>query len=158
MRQSTWVNGPTNRQFRSATKPFECPANESRFSAESRTAFKPGIFRRQAFGFWPKGCSSICSERSILDISARDPSQTHNLLISVDQSSLLAICYALKHACPGQNGHASFAALSHTVKTKFILGASGAANSSHDLLRSPSAVSPAISSCFNASGRTFPDG
>ena len=37
-------------------------------------------------------------ERSILDMSARDPSQTHNPLISIDQSSLLAICDALKHA------------------------------------------------------------
>jgi hypothetical protein len=44
--------------------------------------------------------------------------------------------------CPGQNGQTSPAALSHTVKMKFILGASGAANSSQDLLRSPPSQSP----------------
>src|ERR1017187_10811908 len=59
---------------------------------------------------------------------------------------------------PGQYGHTSLAALSHTVKTKFICGAPGAENSSHDLLRSPCVAIPADSSCFNASGRGVPDG
>src|SRR6202030_3246695 len=40
--------------------------------------------------------------------------------------------------CPGQYGHTSPAALSHTVKTKSRGGAPGAANSSQLLLRSPS--------------------
>ena len=40
---------------------------------------------------------------------------------------------------PGQTGQISLAALSQTVKTKFILGASGFANSLQLLLRNPSA-------------------
>ena len=60
--------------------------------------------------------------------------------------------------CPGQTGHASSAALSHTVKTKCILGASGLANSSQLLLRSPSVGIRAPRICFRASGRTRPAG
>src|SRR5208282_1053882 len=59
---------------------------------------------------------------------------------------------------PGHIGHTSFAALSQTVKTKFIFGAPGFANSSQLLLRAPSAGIPASCNCFSASGRTFPVG
>jgi hypothetical protein len=59
---------------------------------------------------------------------------------------------------PGQYGHDSFAALSHTVKTKSSFGAPGAANSSHDLLRSPAVEIPADSIWLSASGRGCPDG
>ena len=59
---------------------------------------------------------------------------------------------------PGQMGHTSLAALSQTVKTKLNRGAPGAANSSQDLLRSPSTGRPTACNCRNASGRTVPDG
>src|ERR1700722_6926445 len=59
--------------------------------------------------------------------------------------------------CPGQIGHTSLAALSQTVKTKFIFGAPGFANSSQFLLRKPPAGKPAISICLSASGRTIPE-
>jgi hypothetical protein len=55
--------------------------------------------------------------------------------------------------CPGQNGQTSCAAMSQTVNTKFMAGAQGAANSSHDLLRIPAVLIPASSSCRSASGR-----
>ena len=58
--------------------------------------------------------------------------------------------------CPGQNGQTSLAALSQTVKTKSIFGASAPANSSQDLLRSPAIEISASSSCLSASGRTVP--
>jgi hypothetical protein len=44
------------------------------------------------------------------------------------------------------------------VNAKSICGAPGNANSFHDLLRNPSVEIPAISSCFNASGRGVPVG
>jgi len=59
---------------------------------------------------------------------------------------------------PGQTGHISFAALSQTVKTKFIFGASGLANSSQLLLRKSLVGKCAISISLSASGRTTPDG
>jgi hypothetical protein len=43
------------------------------------------------------------------------------------------------------------------VNTKFISGAPGLANSSQFLLRNPLVGTRAISSCLNASGRTFPE-
>jgi hypothetical protein len=49
--------------------------------------------------------------------------------------------------CPGHTGQTSFAALSQTVKTKFITGAFGVVNSSHDLLRNPAVFNPASSIC-----------
>jgi len=49
--------------------------------------------------------------------------------------------------CPGQTGQTSLAALSQTVKTKWSWGASGFANSSHDLLENPSVLRPAASIC-----------
>ena len=56
---------------------------------------------------------------------------------------------------PGHNGQTSFAALSQTVKTKSIFGASGFANSSQLLLRKPAVERCGqLSICFNASGRT----
>src|SRR5260221_94438 len=60
--------------------------------------------------------------------------------------------------CPGHRGQISFAALSQTVKTKSIRGASAFANSSQLLLRRPSVEARASSICFSASGRTTPDG
>src|SRR5208283_4543600 len=59
---------------------------------------------------------------------------------------------------PGQRGQTSAAALSQTVKTKFIRGAPGLANSSQLLLRRPATGKPATSSCFSASGLTRPVG
>ena len=59
---------------------------------------------------------------------------------------------------PGQIGQTSFAALSQTVNTKSILGASGKANSSQDLLRRPSTGICAACKRCKASGRTLPDG
>jgi hypothetical protein len=44
--------------------------------------------------------------------------------------------------CPGQTRYGSLAAGSQTVNTKSITGASGVANSSHGLNRSPSADNP----------------
>src|ERR1700722_682809 len=55
-------------------------------------------------------------------------------------------------------GQTSFAALSQTVKTKFICGASGLENSSQLLLRAFSVGRLAACSCFRASGRTVPVG
>src|SRR3984885_5182477 len=55
-------------------------------------------------------------------------------------------------------GQTSFAALSHTVKTKFISGALGLENSSQLLLRAFSVGRLAVCSCFRASGRTEPVG
>ena len=43
---------------------------------------------------------------------------------------------------PGQTGQTSPAAWSQTVMTRSILGASGPANSSQDLLRAPASESP----------------
>src|SRR3984885_4462499 len=57
---------------------------------------------------------------------------------------------------PGQTGHTSFAALSQTVKTKSKCGASGLANSSQFLLRSPPVGRCAISSWRSAAGCTAP--
>ena len=52
---------------------------------------------------------------------------------------------------PGHTGQTSCAALSQTVKTKSRAGASGLANSSHDLERNPlmslTMVAPAASAC-----------
>src|ERR1700694_1875785 len=59
---------------------------------------------------------------------------------------------------PGHTGQTSLAALSQTVKTKSIWGASGFANSSQHLLRRPSVGARESSICFSASGRTIPDG
>ena len=59
---------------------------------------------------------------------------------------------------PGHTGHTSLAALSHTVKTKFISGAPGCANSSQLLLRSPLVGRWASSIWRSASGRTVPAG
>lgn len=59
---------------------------------------------------------------------------------------------------PGQMGHGSLAALSHSVKTKSILGASGPANSSQLLLRRPVSGKPALSICRSACGFTMPTG
>src|ERR1019366_53130 len=59
---------------------------------------------------------------------------------------------------PGQIGQVSPAALSHTVKTKSILGAPGAANSSQLLLRNPSVLSPCCRSNSSANGLTRPTG
>ena len=52
----------------------------------------------------------------------------------------------------------SCAALSQTVNTKSILGASGLANSSQLLLLKPVIGMCAASSCLSASGGTAPDG
>lgn len=60
--------------------------------------------------------------------------------------------------CPGQIGQVSFAALSHTVKTKCFFAAPGLANSSQLLLRAPAAGKPAASSCCKAYGLTRPVG
>ena len=60
--------------------------------------------------------------------------------------------------CPGQNGHCSRAALSHTVNTKSSFGAPGPENSSQDLLRKPALDMPADSICLSASGRGCPEG
>ena len=59
---------------------------------------------------------------------------------------------------PGHTGHISWAALSQTVKTKFIFGAPGFANSSQLLLRKPSVGRCANSIILSASGRTTPEG
>jgi len=59
---------------------------------------------------------------------------------------------------PGQTGQTSFAALSHTVKTKSIFGAVGFANSSQLLLRKSTVGSFAVSSIFSALGFTRPAG
>src|SRR6266404_1121542 len=59
---------------------------------------------------------------------------------------------------PGQTGQISFAALSQTVKTKFIFGESGFANSSQLLLCKPAVGSFAASSVFSATGFTRPAG
>ena len=60
--------------------------------------------------------------------------------------------------CPGHTGQISLAALSQTVKTKFIFGAPGAANSFQLLLRSPAVDRCAFSSCSMARGFTTPVG
>src|SRR6266700_3045409 len=60
--------------------------------------------------------------------------------------------------CPGQTGHISCAALSQTVKTKFMCGAVGPANSSQLLLRKSLVDKCATSISLSASGRTTPDG
>ena len=59
---------------------------------------------------------------------------------------------------PGHRGQTSFAALSQTVKTKSIFGASGFANSSQLLLRKPSVDRFAAASVFSAAGFTRPVG
>src|SRR5258708_34087771 len=59
--------------------------------------------------------------------------------------------------CPGHTGQISPAALSQTVKTKFICGAPGFANSSQLLLRNPSVGIPEDLICASASGRTWTD-
>ena len=53
---------------------------------------------------------------------------------------------------PGQKGQTSPAALSHTVMTKSMCGASAVANSSQVLLRRPSVEIPTDSSVFSARG------
>ena len=60
--------------------------------------------------------------------------------------------------CPGHTGQTSFAALSQTVKTKFITGASGLANSSHDLLRKPAVLRPRILDLPKRLRANLPDG
>src|SRR4029077_6028008 len=60
--------------------------------------------------------------------------------------------------CPGQSGHASPAALSHTVNTKSSAGASGPANSSQLFERSPSVLIPLFCSSSTAKGFTLPAG
>jgi len=60
--------------------------------------------------------------------------------------------------CPGQKGHCSAAASSHTVNTKCMCGASGPANSSQLLLRRPSVRMPCCSRTSRASGSTAPLG
>src|SRR5882762_2233529 len=59
---------------------------------------------------------------------------------------------------PGHTGQISLAALSQTVKTKFICGAPGFANSSQLLLRKSSVDIRESSICLSASGRTWPAG
>ncbi len=59
---------------------------------------------------------------------------------------------------PGQLGHCSAAALSHTVKMKSICGAPGVASSSQLLLRSPSTPIPSARSASSAWGFTTPVG
>jgi len=59
---------------------------------------------------------------------------------------------------PGQMGHTSFAALSHTVKTKSSFGAPGLENSSQLLLRKLWVGIRAESSRCSASARTVPEG
>src|SRR5437879_10295462 len=56
--------------------------------------------------------------------------------------------------CPGQTGQTSRAALSQTVKTKFIGGTPGLANSSQLLLLKLEVGRRAASSCFKACGLT----
>src|SRR5215469_7545016 len=57
--------------------------------------------------------------------------------------------------CPGHTGHTSLAALSQTVNTKSILGASGLANSFQSLLRKPVVDSFALSISISAAGWTL---
>ena len=59
---------------------------------------------------------------------------------------------------PGHTGHTSPAALSQTVRTKSICGASGLANSSQFLLRYPSVGMRNDSSVSRANGFTLPFG
>src|SRR5256885_16990065 len=59
---------------------------------------------------------------------------------------------------PGQTGQISFAALSHTVKTKFIFGEFGVANSSQLLLRKPAVGSFAVFIVFIDPGLMRPAG
>ncbi|MNY04743.1 hypothetical protein D3C86_1374390 [compost metagenome] len=59
---------------------------------------------------------------------------------------------------PGQTGHISPAALSHTVKTKSSDGAPSWENSSQLLLRKPAVSIPCRASAASASGLTTPVG
>src|SRR6185312_630478 len=116
---------------------------------------------RESRAFGPASCSS--GSATIASTRLRSSSAASRYAARRCDSSPATMAGSGTPQCavtgdPNQTGQVSPAALSQTVITKSMVGAPSLANSSHDLLRKPSAGQPRLVANAAAIGCTSPAG